>query len=370
MIRVLQVFASLNVGGAESRMMDVYRHLDRSKFQFDFLTMQLEEQYFENEIRALGGKVIKIAPPRQSGTRANLKAMTKILKEGKYEAVHAHTSYHCGMVMLAAKRAGVPIRISHSRTTGSKHSGKKAQIMLGIGRFLINRYATDRLAISNEAGEYLFAKKIFTVIPNAIDLSRYEKRNDSVIEEQKREFSLLDADVILGQVGRFDNMKNHGFTLKLFKEYLKKQPKAKLVLVGDGPLREQREKETQELGLRDRVVFTGVRSDIPDWMYLFKCLLVPSVFEGLGGVILEGQAAGTPVLKSDSFTDAADLDIGLVERCKLDDLQSWLNALDHLPVAVERKAIVDAFDRTGYSLTSAVTSFCKIYLGDGHVDKN
>ena len=361
MVRILQVFASLNVGGAESRMMDVFRSIDRKKYAFDYLTMQLEEQYFESEIRALGGGVIKIASPRECGVLKNLKELIRVMKEGKYDVVHAHTSYHCGLVMLAARIAKIPVRISHSRTAGSKHPGRKTQMMLKIGRFLIDRFANRRLAISNEAGVYLFRKKKFTLLPNAIDLTHYENRNTAAIERLKAEFTLSDADVILGQVGRFDNMKNHGFTLKLFSEFLKMNPSAKLVLIGDGPMRRQREQEAKALGIAEHVIFTGVRSDVPDWMFLFDKLLVPSLYEGLGGVILEAQAAGTPVLKSDSFTDAADLQIGLVRRCGLNDLEGWLAALSESAPVLSKEDIFRAFDASCDNLNKAISILCDAY---------
>lgn len=361
MIRVLQVLASLNMGGAESRMMDVYRKIDRTKYAFDFLTMQLEPQYFEEEIKALGGRVIKIAPPRQDGALKNLREMERVMREGNYDAVHAHTSYHCGMAMLAAKKAGVPVRISHSRTTGSKHEGIAAKALLKVGKVLIKRYATDRLAISAEAGKYLFGNSEYTVLPNAIDLSRYENITQEMLEALKTEFSLYDASPIIGQVGRFDSMKNHGFTLQLFSQYLKQHPKAKLVLIGDGPLREEREADAKSLGISDNVIFTGIRKDVPTWMNLFDLLLVPSVFEGLGGVILEAQAAGKPVIKSDSFTDAADLNIGLVTRCPLESPEKWLDEMDKTSKAPSPDVIREAFRVSGYSLGSCIDTMCGLY---------
>lgn len=361
MIRVLQVFASLNVGGAESRMMDVFRCIDKEEFQFDFLTMQLEDQYFEQEIRSLGGNVIKIASPRDSGTVKNLKELSRIMREGNYDVVHAHTSYHCGIVMLAAKRAKIPVRISHSRTTGSKHQGKKAQIMLRLGRFLIGRFANQRLAISKEAGEYLFGHHSFSVLPNAIDLRNYEAIDQAVVASLKKEFGISDSDLVLGQVGRFDEMKNHGFTLELFSAYFRKHPNAKLVLIGDGPLRRQYEEVAARLACSDRIIFTGVRSDVAYWMQIFHKLLVPSTYEGFGGVILEGQAAGIPVLKSDSFTDAADLNLGLVCRCRLNNVEDWLLQLERelsVPSAAQIKA---AFFEKGFSLDGEIHTLGEIY---------
>lgn len=360
-IRVLQVFASLNMGGAESRMMDVFRCIDRTKYQFVFLTMQTERQYFEDEIRQLGGEVIKIKPPRESGVVHNLKEMTSIMREGHYDAVHAHTSFHCGMVMLAAKRAGIPVRISHSRTTGSKHGGMSSKLMLSAGKLLIKRYATQRLAISKEAGAYLFGKSVCYVLPNAIDLTKYEKAAPDAVQRLRNEFGIINTDLVIGQVGRFDPMKNHGFSLQLFSELLKDHPRAMLVLIGDGPLREEREHDAQRLGIADRVIFTGVRQDVNLWMQLFDVLIVPSVFEGLGGVILEAQAAGTPVVKSDTFTNYADLQLGLVSQCSLDSTSAWIAAIERKPQIPTQETIAAAFQKRGFSLGAEVEYLMRCY---------
>lgn len=363
-IRVLQVFGSLNMGGAESRMMDVYREIDRSKYVFDFLTMQTGTQFFEAEINDLGGKVYKIAPPRESGALKNLKEMTDIMKRGGYSAVHAHTSFHCGPAMLAAKRAGVPVRISHSRTTGSKQNGALAKLRLKIGRALIKKYSTCRLAISTEAGKYLFANAAFQLLPNAIDLSRYADVSEADIQSRRTEASLQQDDFVLGLVGRFDRMKNQSFALQILSELLKSEPNAKLIFVGDGPLRESVEAQAKALNLTEHVRFLGVRNDVPVWMHVFDVLLVPSLFEGLGGVILEAQAAGTPVVKSDCFTNESDLSLGLVSPCSLQSIPQWIEAIKRNYPSNNKDKIHARFEERNYTLSSEITTLCRCYSGE------
>lgn len=353
----------MNMGGAESRMMDVYREIDRSKYEFDFLAMQTGEQFFDEEISRLGGKIIKIAPPRKSGAFRNLKVMTDIMKRGGYAAVHAHTSFHCGAAMLAARLAGIPIRISHSRTTGSKQSGTMAKLRLKIGRALIKRYATCCLAISTEAGKYLFGNAKFKVLPNAIDLSRYTDVNEIDVQVRRTEAGLQKEDFVLGLVGRFDRMKNQSFALRLLLELLKSMPHAKLVFVGDGPLRESVEEQAKTFSIADHVRFMGIRNDVPVWMNVFDVLLVPSLFEGLGGVILEAQAAGTPVVKSDSFTNESDLSLGLVSCCSLESIPQWIEAIRKSKRATEKDRIFDRFEERNYTLSSEIETLCCLYSG-------
>lgn len=369
-IRVLQIFGSLNMGGAETRMMDIYRGLDREKYAFDFLTMDLSEQYYEAEIRNLGGRIFKIPPPRVNPL-ANLRAIEKILREnGPYDAVHAHTSFHCGFAVLAAARADVPVRIAHSRTTGSKQGGAKQKMMLTVGRALIARYATHRLAISEAAARYLFGKNALQkqnvrVLPNAIDTTPYFSSPDCSVVDLYESFGLCNNDFILGHIGRFAPMKNQAFLLDLYRAVLEKKQNARLVFIGDGSMRAEIEAKAAQYGLTDRVVFTGVRNDVYRWLHLFDVVVMPSLYEGLCGVAIEAQAAGTPCVLSDAIPQAeTDLQLGLTRYLPLTAPQSdWVDAVlaaESLP-KVPQTTIERVFDERGYTADSARQAMCAIY---------
>ena len=360
-IKVLQVFASLNMGGAESRMMDVYRKIDKEKINFDFLTMQEDKQYFEDEILSIGGKIIKIKPPRERGSFGNFSDIKRVLKVGNYDAVHAHTSFHCGLVCLAAFFAGIKIRIAHARTTGSKNPSFKNKIALILGRSLIALFSTKRLAISKMSGEYLFGNSEFEVMPNANDLDKYEHVTVEETEHIKTEFDLHNT-TIIGMVGRFDSMKNHTFALDFFAEYLKSHPNTKLVFVGDGQLREEIVAKINALKLTDNVILTGIRKDVNIWMHVLDILIVPSLFEGLGGIILEAQAAGTPVVKSNTFTNEADMNIGLVNAVPL-EIEKFIDAVNSgLKLNSPDFSVIEtAFNKRHYSLAYEIKRLEDIY---------
>lgn len=366
-IRILQVFSSLNMGGAESRMMDVFRNIDRNRFDFTFISMTNGPQYYEDEINKLGGKVIKIPSPREDGVINHFTRLYGVIKNGDYQVVHAHTSFHCGIAMLAAWLAKTPIRISHSRTTGSKNHSFKNRISLIFGRLLIGIFSTNRLAISDEAGCYLFNKKEYIVLPNAIDCEKYFNTTNSAVERLRFKYSIPNDSICLGLVGRFDNMKNHDFAVSIVESYRKKHGNACLIFVGDGILREQVQEKVRLLNLSDNVYFVGIQNNVNEWMRLFDVLLVPSIFEGLGGVILEAQASGIPVVKSDSFTNEADMKIGLVEEVSIfNGVQPWVSAIEkalkiNLP---NRDTICEAFNRRGYNLSGEIEKLQQIYRGE------
>lgn len=366
-IRILQLFGSLNMGGAECRMMDVYRAIDKSEFQFDFVTLTSGQQIFEDEIKEFGGKIYKIKSPREIGIIKHIREVRKCLKSENYSAVHAHTSYHCGMVMLAAWLEHIPVRISHARTTGSKSKSKSKGLSLFLGRILINLFATKKLAISNNAGEFVFGNSSFEVLPNAIDVKKYQNIDISEVESLKNEIGVRKSAFIIGQIGRFAAMKNHKFSTIWFSEYKKQCPNSMLVFVGDGELKPEIERLSKELGIIDDVVFTGIRNDVYKVIHAFDVLLFPSLFEGLGGVVLEAQAAGIPVVESDSVPIETDMEIGLVQRLSInDDYSAWKNAVDSTKEGKRPslETINQAFQEKHYTLSSAINKLSNIYQGE------
>ena len=365
-IRVLQVFASLDMGGAECRMMDVYRSIDREQIQFDFVTLLQGEQFFEQEIESFGGKVIKLQSPREIGIKNHIQALRKCMREGKYQAVHAHTSYHCGIVMYAAKKEGIPVRITHARTNGSIQNSIKTKVYITFGRGLINHYSTNKLAISEDSGKFVFGNKNFEVVPNSIDLSKYQCVNQNDINNLRKELYIKENEVVIGHVGRFDRFKNQRFVIDVFSDYLKDNADAKLILIGDGDLKNELEQYAQQLHISDKIVFTGIRDDIPILMNLFDVLLFPSIIEGLGGVVLEAQAAGTPAVISENVPETVDVGLGLITRCSLETNKSiWVKKIqDSLAISIpEFSKIKKRFDQSGYSLNTSAKRYIDIYKG-------
>lgn len=366
-IRVLQVFASLGMGGAESRMMDVYRHIDKNRFSFDFVSMQDGKEYYEDEIQALGGKIIHIVSPTLRNMFSHIQQLRTVMRHGNYDAVHAHTSYHCGLVMLAAKLEHVSIRISHARTTGSKRQSKILKFLFVIGRMFIRCFSTERLAISQDAGKFLFGNSKFEILPNAIDTEKYQLTTLKEKNMLRCSFDLPENAFVIGQIGRFNSMKNHEFTLRWFEQYHHLNPDSFLVFIGDGELREKLEQLSMSLKIYDYVRFLGVRGDVPTIIHIMNVLIFPSVFEGLGGVVLEAQAAGIPVVESDSLPLETDMGLSLIERCSLtDDYDVWNDAINRSYEVGKPsyEKINESFNIFHYSLKYELEKLERIYKGD------
>lgn len=363
---VIQVFGSLDAGGAESRMMDVFRAIDRSKYRFIFVSLDTSEgQFYEEEIRSLGAEIIKIESPRRTGVWRHFRQLHELFlslkSAGKADCVHAHTSYHIGIVLLAARRARIPVRIAHARTTSSINRGGLAnKLMIAVGKRLIKSFATHRLALNEETALSLYGSvSSIQIIPNAIPLKLYSEALPADI------YADIPADAtVICHIGRFQPMKNHEFLLKLFAEYLKEHPDSWLILVGEGPLRPAAESLVKELNIGNRVKFTGLRRDIPQILSRASVFVFPSKYEGLGGVVLEAQSAGVGCVVSDTLPRNVDMGLDMVDFVSLEaSVACWVEAIDNSlsKSRPDYEARYAAFDRRGFTLEHEIKLLTSIY---------
>lgn len=299
-IRVAVVMGKMLGGGVESIVMNYYRHINRDRFQFDFLVDEDSTLIPRNEIESLGGRVFVI-PPYQQVVRYQKELERLYIQEG-WKIVHSHINALSVFPLRAAKKAGVPIRIAHSHSTSGKGEHAK-NALKAVLKTQANRYPTKRLACSELAGDWLFGKGApFTVVRNAVDLSVFADDEDAR-KAIRSELCVANDALLIGHLGRFAEQKNHALLLEIFKEVLANAPDAVLAMAGDGPLLESTKKRAAELGIEDSVRFLGTRSDAHALYQAFDLFCLPSLYEGLPVVGVECQASGTPILVSDAVTD-------------------------------------------------------------------
>jgi glycosyltransferase involved in cell wall biosynthesis len=297
-------------GGLETFIMNVYRNIDRKKVQFDFLVHTYKECAYDQEIKNLGGKIYSV-PARSEGIIKNYKAINDFFKNHpEYIVVHQHVSSLTYIEPLrAAKRNNVPICIIHSHNT--RQSGNKIHKYLHYwNKLLIRTLATHYFACSDFAARWLFGKRQynkgeFTIINNGIEFNRF-KFNHQTREEYRLKLK-IENKFVIGHVGRFTYQKNHYFLVDIFKACIEKKPDSVLILVGDGELRNNVEKKCDSLGLKEKVIFTGVRSDISNLVQAMDVFIFPSYFEGLPVALVEAQAAGLICFASDSITKQVNI---------------------------------------------------------------
>ncbi|MEH7385632.1 glycosyltransferase, partial [Bacillus sp. JJ1521] len=260
-LRVLHVVVNMNRGGAETLIMNLYRNMDRSKVQFDFLTCK--EGVFDKEILEIGGKIHRIPYISDVGHFGYVKALDQFFKEyNSYKIVHSHLDKMSGLVLRAASKAGIPVRIAHSHNTQSE-GGVATKIYKSYSGKYINSHATNLFACSNAAAEWLFGQnsKEANILKNGIEYDKFLFSNDSRSDIRK-EFNISDETLVLGHIGRFNHQKNHSFLIDVFSELNEKVQNSVLILVGDGVLRSRIEEKVRQLNLANKVLFLGVRQDI------------------------------------------------------------------------------------------------------------
>ena len=299
-LRVAHVVGKVVLGGVDQVVLNYHKHVDRSRVQFDWFVDGLEPTPLDDEIQELGGRLVRL-PAYDDDLKANLTVFKTALAEGGYQAVHAHLNTLSVFWLRQAAKIGVPIRIAHSHSTAARGEWVRT-LPKHLLRPFSRRYATHFMACTEHAARWLFGERLVdsgkvSVLPNAIELERFSF-SDSGRAAVREDLGLVGRNVV-GHVGRFMYQKNHEFLVKSFAVVAKRDADAMLLLVGDGELRKEVEDQVTALGLADRVVFTGRRTDVPNLLQSMDVLAFPSRYEGLGMAVIEARATGLPCLISE-----------------------------------------------------------------------
>lgn len=327
-IKILEVIGSMDMGGAETFLMNVLRNIDRKKFELIFLCYGNKKFDYEEELVSLGGKIVRISKPTGNIFK-NIKQIKDIIRNNNIDVVHCHTYFNSMYALIAAKQCKIKKRITHSHNTVSeKNPSIIKKIYFSLSKIVIDFYSTDFLACGKEAGEALFFKnKKFQVIDNGIILEKFYY-NKNLREEKRKELKLPNDYQIIGHVGRFEEAKNHSFLIDLFDEYQKKNKKTLLLLIGDGSLRPSIEKKIKEKKLNNKVILLSKRSDVNELYNVMDLFLFPSLYEGLPVVLVEAQTNGLPIVASDTIDKESDYTNTISFLSLQDDFDSWMKTIE------------------------------------------
>ncbi len=355
-IRVLQVIPALTLGGISSVVMNWYRHLDSSKYQFDFVSFN--DGPLREEITALGGRIYILPTIKQQPVR-HLRVVNKIFSsQPGYDVVHVHNSFKNGILLWLAKRKGISVRICHSHTSGVENKFL-LPFMQGFKAIVI-RASNVHLACGEKAGKFLYDQQPFTVLNNAISVQRY-LINTSNKEEIKQRFQLPTDKKLILHVGRFSIVKNHQFLLQLALDK-SLDPSIHFICVGEGPLKVDFAQQIQHKNLQSRFTLLPATPEIPDLLHSVDAFIMPSLFEGISVALLEAQAAALPCLISDTIAKESDMGLNLLSFHCLDNLSTWLAKLNHLPeVCLSNSEISEAFFEEGFSTESVLEKLTDFY---------
>ncbi len=312
-IRVLNMFTIMDRGGAETMVMNYYRHIDRTKVQFDFLVHRERRGAYDDEIEALGGRIYRMCPIYpQNFVRYKRELRVFFQEHPEYRIVHSHMSELGYFAFCEAERNGVPVRICHAHN--APHGFDAKMIMRTYFKKRMIPHLTHLFMCGIESGRWLYGRENegrFIMLNNAIDAAAYTCDPMKRVEMRRR--LGLTNELTVGHVGRFNPQKNHPFLIDIFAALLKKEPDAVLLLVGGGGDMPKIQAKVQALGIAEHVRFLGVRSDVADLMQAMDVFVFPSLYEGLPVTMVEAQAAGLPCLISDKVPPECIITKGLVD---------------------------------------------------------
>jgi len=288
MIRVLQIGLSFEYGGIESFVMNYYRHIDKSKIQFDFINLYDKPLAYEEEIHKLGGIVYKIADFHKRPLRYK-KDLRSTMKS--YSVVHIHMLSAANMIpLLVAKKLKIKKIIAHSHN--SSPEGFLRGVLHIINYKKIKAFATNLFACSCLAGDWMFGKDAdYFIVRNAIAADKYIYQ-DEARYKLRQELRINPNAIVYGNVGRLNIQKNQVFLLKIFSKILEKQQNSYLCIIGDGELRNELSEMTEKLGISNQVILLGRRMNVNKLYNIFDAIIMPSLFEGLPLTLIEAQANG------------------------------------------------------------------------------
>lgn len=348
-LRILHCVAGLGRGGYETFIMNVYRHIDRSKVQFDFLYSF--DGVFIPEILALGGRIFQIPFITQKGPFVYHKALRDFFRSHpEYKIVHSHMDKFSGLVMECAKEFDIPVRIAHSHSIKNE-GGLAFQVVKNYYGKKIAPNCTHRMACSSAASQWMFGNDpSVLIIKNGVDTTLFTNAD----HRTKDHFTVA-------CVGRLATVKNHSFLLDVFAKLYQLDSSAQLLLAGSGPLEKQLKQKAQKLGIAQAVNFLGDCSDVASLLTTVDVLCLPSLFEGLSISLIEAQSSGTPCVVSDRVPKEVDI-TGTVTFLPLEEsLSTWASALQihrHRPKADNCAKILAA----GYDIRNTSTILQDFYL--------
>ncbi|SDN21745.1 glycosyltransferase [Alkalicoccus daliensis] len=322
-VRVLHAVVNMNRGGAETLIMNLYKNINRKEIQFDFLTSF--EGAYDEEIRKLGGRIYRIPSIREGHTKY-LNTLDSFFTAHPYKIVHAHMDKLSGNILERAKMAGVPVRIAHSHNTMSEGNTVMKLYKWNIGK-KIKDSSTHQIACSKEAGQWLFPDNTsYLLLTNSINTG------DFLFDRMQRRrirtaLGLTEKHTLFGTVGRLQPQKNQKYLIKRFAAVYQQNKKARLIIIGDGPLKEELQLLAENLRIDKAVIFTGIRKEIPAFLHAMDVFCFPSLHEGMPVSVIEAQAAGLYCILSDVITRDVDIGAGLCNYLALKETSSWENEM-------------------------------------------
>lgn len=365
MIRVLHMapFGGGSQGGIESLLMNIYRKIDRSKIQFDFLTYG-DPSYFSEEIESLGGRVYRLTSRKENPVKAYMETKHFMQKQGgNYRFLHLHLCSASNILPLKLN-CKIPLVIAHAHSSAAL--GGVAGLLHRYNQRYLLSHSDFLLSCSDLAAIHMYGKKYnedkrYLFLPNAIFLEPY-KFSERVRGSVRNEFAISDDEVLYGYVGRLEKVKNTPFLINILSELLKRQTKAKMLIVGDGAEKDVLLHKAQMLKLEDKVMITGARKDVDRLLQAMDCFVSASHVEGFPVSVVEAQAAGLPCVVSDAITRQVNITDLVGFAPDSGTAEQWAEILMKKTVSTDRAFYWKQLSQSPFNICEMVKMLEYLYL--------
>lgn len=355
-VKVLIITSGLTAGGVDTLILNTLSLMDQDKYSIDFLIFDDSKDDWKDKFTKYGGKIYKVPRARKQGLLKAIKTYKRIIIDGGYKVVHSHIGFGSILPVIACSRINHAGIITHAHYDNYEAN----KITQFFGRILFNVFPCRKLACSYGAGKALYGKSAkFEFIKNGIDSEKFSY-NPTYREEVRRELNVDEDTFVVGTVGRMEYQKNHEFLIKIFNEINTKCKKAKLILVGDGVLRQEIQNQVNELGIEDKVVFLGIRNDVYRLLQAMDVFIMPTRFEGLSLALLEVECAGLPCLTTDVVPKEAKITDDFHFLSLNDDASVWAEQALYYK-GKPRRTGIDIIIANGFDKRSAAESWFRIY---------
>lgn len=361
-IRILNIVPNMRAAGIESFIMNVYRNIDKEKIQFDFLVHNEREEFFDEEIKKMGGKIYRLTYKDDKNIFKYIKDLNSFFKKHKeYKIVHGHMQSMMPLYLFLAKINGVSTRIAHS------HNGDYEKTLKGFILHVFSRFSrffsTENWACSEVAGKYLFGNRKYKVIYNGVDFDKFSF-NPEYRYEMRNELNIDNKFVIL-HIGRFEKQKNHKFLIKILEEYKKVNKNFVALLLGEGTLEEEIFDIANKKKLEANIKFLGIRNDVQKIMNASDCFILPSLYEGLPVVGVEAQINGLPCGFSETITREVNIK-NTTSFLSMENTEPWIDMLINIEkntIDRSKKDNMEVFDIT--YITKEISAEYQKYFAKG-----
>ncbi len=360
-MKVLVINTNLtDKNGVASVIFNYLHAIDKNNLQMDLLSINYPNQQYIDDVEKYGGHLYVI----ERSSKNILKYwydLYKLISKQKYDIVHIHGNSHTLVLELSAAWVGkCKVRIAHSHNTKCEHN-----IIHKIARPLFDYLTTDGLACGVDAGKWMFGNRDYHVLNNGINTSNYvfsQKKRDEI----RKKLNLSEDSFVVGHVGYFYEVKNHRHIINVFEELHRRDNKYRLMLIGDGILKDEIIRILKEKELYKYSVLTGNISNVNDYLNAIDAIIMPSIYEGLPLTLIEEQANGLQCVVSKNITCEVNI-TGNVHFLPLDaPLYTWADCveqLDNNKNRIERsKCAVGQIKKCGYDIFDEAQFLRDYYL--------